>query len=77
MVIRQPADFYDADGVLIEIGQQVSVITWDMYGMETRIYGEVCRTDEDSALPIGIVYDASNYSEDDVMWVAPEDITQA
>ena len=71
LYFAMPADFIDRDGMVIELGARVAILDDD--GMETG-YGEVCRFDEDSTQPIGVVTDIDSYSYHDIRWLAPDEV---
>lgn len=64
--LRRPADFYDMNGVAIELGMQALA---PGYGV-----CEVCAIDEDSSTPIGVGRDISSYEGLGLAWFAPEEI---
>lgn len=71
VVFAGPADFMDRDGVILEMGMRVSI----MDGEDVVGYGDVCGFDEDSSAPIGVAPSIDPYpSEDDIRWLACEDI---
>lgn len=67
----KPADFLDANGVVLELGMRVACIDED--GNESG-YGEICAFDEDSVQPIGVVRDLDSYPYQDIRWMEPDEL---
>lgn len=76
IMIGRPADFYDRNGVAIEIGMRAFAMSWAMGLPAGGSYGDVCRIDESSDQPIGIVDDLDSWdgSMSSLRWFPPDDI---
>ena len=71
IVLAGPADFVDANGVVIELGMRVALVD---DGMVVG-YGEVCLFDDDSARPIGVSVGSSPYDgTDGTRWMAVDEV---
>ena len=66
LFLRRPADFYDMNGIVIELGMQAVATDYGIC--------EICAIDEDSATPIGVGRDISSQDGFDLAWFSPDDI---
>lgn len=66
LFLRRPADFYDMNGIVIELGMQAVATDYGIC--------EICAIDEDSVTPIGVGRDISSQDGFDLAWFSPDDI---